>query len=221
MQVKSLLGLLHISSPALPVGAFAYSQGLETAIDKGWCHNEETTGQWILDLLEQGMATLDVPVFLRLYRAWAERNDAAVVFWNAELLAFRETRELYDEDCQIGSAFATWHKSLYDDERVDWLQTPTVASMYALAALHNNLGEEAATVGFIWSWCENQVASAAKAVPLGQTAVQRILHRLITVIESVISHSFGIQDEDIGNSLHHYAMASSWHEQQYSRLFRS
>ncbi|WP_281646298.1 urease accessory UreF family protein [Parendozoicomonas sp. Alg238-R29] len=221
MKAESLLGLLHISSPSLPVGAFAYSQGLETAIDRGWCTDEESTGRWIYELLKQGIATLDLPVFLRLYRSWATQDRDAVNQWNAELLAFRETKELYDEDCQVGRAFAVWHRSLYDDERIDWLSQPTVAAMYALAGVYNDLGEEAAALGFLWSWCENQVASAAKAVPLGQTAAQRILQKLIATIEPVIHHSVSIQDHEIGNSLHHYAMASAWHEQQYSRLFRS
>ena len=221
MNTEALLGLLHISSPALPVGAFAYSQGLETAIDRGWCHNGESTADWVHALLEQGMASLDVPVFCRLYRGWKQHDCSAVEYWNSTLLAFRETRELYDEDCQVGKAFAVWHRSLYDDERTDWLKQPTVAAMYALAAVRQGLDKEVAATGFLWSWCENQVASASKAVPLGQTDAQKILRRLIVAIGPAVSSGMALGDEQIGNSLHHYAMASSWHEQQYSRLFRS
>lgn len=108
ITTESLLGLLHLASPALPVGAFAYSQGLETAIDRQWCYNRETTGNWISELMQQGMARLDIPVFFRLYDAFAVEDRQQVNHWNETLLAFRETRELYDEDCQVGRAFAVW-----------------------------------------------------------------------------------------------------------------
>ncbi|MGI9273917.1 MAG: urease accessory protein UreF [Endozoicomonas sp.] len=221
MNTEALLGLLHISSPALPVGAFAYSQGLETAIDRGWCHDGESTARWITALLEQGMTSLDIPVFSRFYQGWKQHDRAAVEHWNSTLLAFRETRELYDEDCQVGKAFSVWHRSLHDDERTDWLEQPTVAAMYALAAVRQGLNREVAVSGFLWSWCENQVASASKAVPLGQTDAQKILQKLIAAIGPAVTFGLQVDDEQIGNSLHHYAMASSWHEQQYSRLFRS
>lgn len=181
----------------------------------------ESTAAWILELLEQGIASLDVPVFCRLYQGWKQHDCAAVEYWNSTLLAFRETRELYDEDCQMGKAFSVWHRSLYDDERANWLERPTVAAMYALAAIRQELDEEVAATGFLWSWCENQVASASKAVLLGQTDAQKILKRLIAAIGPAVSSGMALEDEQIGNSLHHYSMASSRHEQQYSRLFRT
>ena len=219
---KSLLGLLHLASPALPVGSFAYSQGLETAIDRQWCYNQTTTGDWISELMHQGMARLDLPVFLRLYRALEIENREQVTHWNDTLLAFRETRELYDEDCQVGKAFCTWIKSMYpNEERALWLEQPTQPAMFALASLCAGVDENSAAIGLLWSWCENQVAAATKAVPLGQTDAQRILKRLIHEIESALSTGAALADHEIGNNLMHYAMASSWHEHQYSRLFRS
>ena len=91
ITTESLLGLLHLASPALPVGAFAYSQGLETAIDRQWCYNRETTGNWISELMQQGMARLDIPVFFRLYDAFSIEDQKQVTHWNNTLLAFRET----------------------------------------------------------------------------------------------------------------------------------
>ncbi|CAM3701780.1 urease accessory protein UreF [Parendozoicomonas haliclonae] len=221
MNLANVLSLLHISSPSLPIGAFAYSQGLETAIDKGWCHDEQSTGRWIRDLMVQGLGTLDIPMFRRLYQGWEQQDREAINYWNDRLLAFRETKELFTEDCQVGRTFQTWHRTLHDDNRVEWLEQPTVIAMYTLACVRQEIPQTMAATGFLWSWCENQVASASKAVPLGQTAAQRVLQNLITEIEPVITAGFALADEEIGNSLHHYAMASSWHEQQYSRLFRS
>ncbi|MTI14530.1 urease accessory protein UreF [Sansalvadorimonas verongulae] len=221
MKTEELLALLHISSPSLPIGAFAYSQGLETAIDKGWCADEASTAGWIEQSMKMGLGQLDIPLFKRLYCAWQDGDKDAVEYWNDELLAFRETKELYDEDRQVGQTFATWHRTLYDDERVDWLARPTAVAMYALATQRQRIPVNTAAAGFLWSWCENQVISASKTVPLGQTAAQRILIRLIASIEPVIQKGFALEDHQIGNSLQHYAMASAWHEQQYSRLFRS
>lgn len=222
MNTKALLGLLHIASPALPVGAFAYSQGLETAIDRQWCYDRQTTGDWISELLTEGMGNLDLPVFFRLYEAFQKQDREAVLYWNDTLLAFRETRELYDEDCQVGRAFKNWLKSLYpDEERAGWLEQPSQTAMFALSSLNTGLDVDSAATGFLWSWCENQVAGATKAVPLGQTDAQHILQRLIHEIDHVLVRGRSLKDQEIGNNLVHYAMASSWHEHQYSRLFRS
>ncbi len=222
ITTESLLGLLHLASPALPVGAFAYSQGLETAIDRQWCYNRETTGNWISELMQQGMARLDIPVFFRLYDAFSVEDQKQVTHWNSTLLAFRETRELYDEDCQVGRAFSVWVKSMYPHEtRTDWLQTPTQAAMFALSSLCHGIDRKTAVTGLLWSWCENQVTAATKAVPLGQTDAQHILKRLINEIEPALTIASSLEDHEIGNNLMHFAMASCWHEHQYSRLFRS
>lgn len=222
ITTESLLSLLHLSSPALPVGAFAYSQGLETAIDRQWCHDRKTTGDWISELMHQGMARLDVPVFFRLYRAFDQYDRRSVADWNHSLLAFRETRELYDEDCQVGKAFGTWLKSMFPDEpRADWLEIPSQPAMFALASLCQGIDVHNAATGLLWSWCENQVTAATKTVPLGQTDAQHILKRLISEIDPALKTAESLEDHEIGNNLVHFAMASSWHEQQYSRLFRS
>ena len=222
MNTESLLNLLHIASPALPVGAFAYSQGLETAIDREWCYNRETTAEWVSELLREGVGLLDLPVFLRLYDAYSQEDKEAVVYWNQALLSFRETKELYDEDRQVGRAFKSWLLSLYSqEERAQWLEQPTQTAMFALSSLCGNMDRDSAAIGMLWSWCENQVTAATKAVPLGQTDAQHILHRLISEIDDVLTKAKSLSDDEIGNNLMHYAMASSWHEHQYSRLFRS
>ncbi len=222
MNTESLLGLLHISSPALPVGAFAYSQGLETALDQGWCHDAASIGEWITDLLMHGMAKLDGPFFLRLMDGWQANEVSTVVHWNDLLLAFRESKELFDEDCQVGRAFCAWHRSLYpDDERLEWLAKPTVAAMYALAAHRHGINREAGLAGFFWAWCENQVAAAAKALPLGQTDAQHLLLQLSHNLPEAMATAASLQDDAIGSCVVRGAMASAWHERQYSRLFRS
>ena len=231
INAASILSLLHISSPALPVGAFAYSQGLEYALDAGWCKNREDVQAWIEENLQYGLGQLDLPVFLRMYNAWKEKDEAAIQYWNESLLAFRESKELYLEDIQVGSAYAQWHlgqekgqEQREDAKRsayIEMLEKPTVVAMSSLASVLSDIDEQTALLGFVWSWCENQIASASKAMPMGQTDGQLILQSLIPKIVEICEQAKNITDDEIGTGLMGVAMASSLHEQQYSRLFRS
>ncbi len=220
---SNLLSLLHISSPALPVGAFAYSQGLEYALDAQWCKDAQQIKSWLEGALQFGLGQLDVPVYVRLYNAWQKKDFESVRFWNQELLAFRESKELYLEDVQVGSAYVQWHLG-QDKSRQGWLNElaqPSVTSMATLAAVLSDISLEMAIQGFVWSWCENQITCACKALPLGQTQAQQILQALIPKMEQAIEAAMHMTDDEIGTGLFGLAMASSLHEFQYSRLFRS
>lgn len=223
MSAHSLLSLLHISSPALPIGAFAYSQGLEFALDKGWCKNRDDVQKWIQENLEFGLGQLDLPVYQRLYEAWKTNDFESVRYWNATLIAFRESKELYLEDIQVGSAYVQWHIGQCQSrtEYLDECPQPSVVTMSALAAVFSNIPCDQALLGFAWGWAENQIASASKAMPMGQTDGQKILQALIPLMARVCEQAKEIKDDEIGTGLMGTAIASSLHEQQYSRLFRS
>jgi len=228
VSAHSLLSLLHISSPALPIGAFAYSQGLEFALDKGWCKNRDDVQKWIQENLEFGLGQLDLPVYQRLYDAWKNKDFESVRYWNETLIAFRESKELYLEDIQVGSAYEQWHlgqceegQDLGRSEYLDQCPQPSVVTMSALAAVFSNIPCEQALLGFVWGWAENQIASASKAMPMGQTDGQKILQALIPLMARVCEQAKEISDDEIGTGLMGTAIASSLHEQQYSRLFRS
>lgn len=219
----SLLALLHLSSPALPVGAFAYSQGLEFALDNGWCKHAADVHNWVKQNLEFGIGVLDLPIYMRIFSAWKNKNKAELQYWNDTLLAFRETKELYLEDIQVGSAYVQWHlgQNKNREPLLAMCKQPTVVAMSALAAVATNINVENALLGFVWSWVENQITCASKAMPMGQTDGQQILQSLIPVMAQVCENAIKIKDEEIGTGLMGTAIASSLHEQQYSRLFRS
>ena len=222
-QASSLLALLHLSSPALPVGAFAYSQGLEFALDKGWCKNRTDVHAWIKQNLEFGLGLLDLPIFIRMFHAWEANDQAAIQLWNDTLLSFRETKELYLEDIQVGSAYVQWHLG-QDQARMpllDMCDKPSVVAMNSLASVVTDINIENALLGFVWSWVENQITCASKAMPMGQTDAQKTLQSLIPVMAQVCEHALTMKDDEIGTGLMGTAIASSLHEQQYSRLFRS
>lgn len=219
----ALLRLLQLTSPALPVGAYAYSQGLEYAVDSGWIEDESGAQDWILGLLRHTQTYLDVPVFARLYRAWEESDNAMTGYWNAYLYASREARELQQEDHHLGSALARLLDDLGVNDAADWLQTKRLcfATLFALASVRWQISLENAVTGYLWAWLENQVAAAIKLVPLGQTAGQRILTTALPEIDTAVHHGLLLADDEIGCSAAGLGMAGALHETQYSRLFRS
>jgi len=215
--------LLQLVSPALPVGAYAYSQALEYAVEAGWITTEQQAADWITGLLSHSQACLDAPVLLRLHTAWQADNTQQVMHWNHYLFASRESAELQAEDYTLARALTRLLVDL-DIDRAQPLRQQTrlsYACPFALAAVHWQISASDAMAGYLWSWAENQVAAAIKLVPLGQTAGQRMLLKLGQQIPALVVAAQQIKDEDIGQVAHTQAMASAWHERQYSRLFRS
>ena len=219
-----LLSLLRLSSPALPVGAYSYSQGMEYAVEAGWVSDQSSALHWIKGSLETGLARLDLPVLLRLLRAWRSVDHHTLWDWSRWLLACRESRELRDEDAQMGAALARLLRDLGiepADKLCDRAAPVSYALAYALACSAWQIDEHSAVTGYAWAWCENQVAAAVKLVPLGQTAGQRLLSALIETIRELPQRALQVTDDQIGGSLPGLAIASARHETQYSRLFRS
>lgn len=219
----SLLRLLHLASPALPIGAYAYSQGLEYAVSAGWVRDEATAADWILGLLRCGAGALDAPVLLRLHRAWSIRAEPAIERWNGFLHASRGAIELQREDAHLGGALARLLASLGVAGAELWLSRPTVtyANMFALAAAAWKISEKNAVFGYLFAWAENQIMSASRLVPLGQTESQRILARAIGAIPAVFERASSLGDDEIGWLSTGQAIASALHETQYTRLCRS
>jgi urease accessory protein len=218
-----LLRLCQLVSPALPVGAFHFSQGLEYAVDRGWVRDEAAAREWIGGLAANAVARLDLPVLHRLHRAWCDRDAAAAVRWSRRLLAARDTAELRAEDRHLGGALARLLAQLGIAEAGDWVgtQDASFAALFALAAWRWDIGPGDAACGYLWAWCENQVLAAVKLVPLGQTAGQRLLDGIILHIPGLAAASARVGDEQIGVATPMQGIASARHEGQYSRLFRS
>ena len=218
----ALLRLCHLVSPALPVGAYAYSQGLEYAVEAGWVNDEESTLHWLQGLSRHAQGTLDLPILLRLQRSWLSSDMSAVSWWTSQLVAARGTAELRAEERHLGSALARVLCELDIREAEVWVAAEaTFATLFSLAAARWHIAETDALCGYLWAWTENQVLAAIKLVPLGQSAGQRLLHRLTGAMPEIVAHAETITDEAIGVSVIAPTLASALHESQYSRLFRS
>ena len=219
----ALLRLLQLVSAGLPIGMYSYSQGLERAVHDGWVSNAEQAAEWLHGIMSNTLTKTDIPILLRLYDAWSNQDNEQLMNWSNTLTVFRETSELRAEDRQTGQALARLLNDLGITEAQPWLRQPnaSLATLFSLAAVHWQIPKQQAAMGYLWSWLDNQVLCAVKLIPLGQVAGQRLLTELSQHIPTQINHAFQLNDDDIGGSSFALALASSRHEMQYSRLFRS
>lgn len=221
-----LARLLQLASPTLPVGAYSYSQGLESAIEAGIVHDAASAQNWIADVLELSIARMEAPLLLRLQCAWTVKDFAAVEYWNALFLASRESAELRAETVQMGYSLTRLLNELHEANATSFAQLqaidePAFPTAYACAAAQWRIEPSLALIAYLWSWLENQVMAALKAVPLGQTAGQKILLALGARLDDIAQAAGACADHELGNFVPGLAMLSSHHETQYSRLFRS
>lgn len=216
------LHLLRLVSQSLPVGAFSYSRGLEAAVLAGWIRDEATARGWILGTLEANFAHLDGALFWRMATALETGDEERFNSANAWLAAGRESREFQQEDRRMGEALLR----LLVDLGVPAARRPqgdnlTYSAAFAIAAHHWRIAPASALRGLMWVYVEGQVTAAIRLVPLGHTAGQRILIEAVDRIECASDRAASASDDDIGNLSPAVAMASAWHETQYSRLFQS
>lgn len=223
----ALVRLLQLASPALPVGAYSYSQGLEAAIESGVVTDRASAERWIGDMLRHSVARLESPVWLHLHAAWSAGDVARALEWNDFFLVTRESAELRAETVQMGYSLRRLLNDL--DESFDarllaafnaWDEVSFPAA-FTFAAAHWEIPANDGLSAYLWSWLENQVMAAVKAVPLGQTDGQRMLVRLGGDIVITMEKCTPYVLAEMNNYCHGLAIASSVHETQYSRLFRS
>lgn len=226
MSTFPLSRLLQLASPALPVGAYSYSQGLEWAAECGSVRDEASAGAWITDVLRAGLGSFEAPLLAWVMRAVQAEDWQGLGELNARFVASRETSELRKETLQMGHSL----QALLD--ALDGLPPSLIASLGAIeepsfpvvwGAIASAWGipPGQAVTAYLWAWAENQVMAAVKIVPLGQTAGQRLLLDLGTVVEQASSQALALDEEDWSNFAPGFALASCRHETQYTRLFRS
>lgn len=217
----ALARLLQLASPALPVGAYSYSQGLEAAIEAGLVHDERSALEWIESVLDLTLATMDAPLFLRLSAAWASGGEAAAREWNDIVLASRESAELRAESVQMGYSLVRLLDELGEAHPFNAWEEVSFPAAYTYWAARCGVSPRDALVGYLWGWAENQAMAAVKAVPLGQSAGQRLLFQLAPRLVDCAARAEAIGDEALANAAPGYALLCATHETQYSRLFRS
>ncbi len=226
MQSSALIHLLQLSSPALPIGAYSYSQGLESAIENGMVKQAVSARCWIVAQLEIVMALFEAPILWRLMRAFAARDQLAVTAWTERFVASRDSAEFRAETIQMGYSLAKLVADLQiaDASLLGMLQSQAdipLPTALACAAVALGVPHEAALLGMLFSWAENQVLVCVKSVPLGQLAGQRLLLSLRPELEAAAQQAQQLTDEELSNWSPGLSLLSMQHEVQYSRLYRS
>lgn len=227
MPTAPLLHLMWLASPALPVGGFSYSEGLEAAVDSGRVTDEASAGAWLVQQLELVLARSELPLLVQAHAAWQAGDADRIAALQAWHHATRETAELRLQSEQMGRSLVDWlrNSAWAADARIDTLAAlppaPGWPLAFALATVLAGADARDAAQAFAFGWAENMVQAAMKAVPLGQAAAQRMLARLADAIPAAVERALATPDAARQAFAPMLAVLSAQHETQYSRLFRS
>ena len=233
MTTPALLHLIWLASPALPVGGFSYSEGLEAGVECGQVHDEVSASAWIVDQLHLGLARSDLAVIAQAIPAWQAQNWPRVQVLNDWVLQTRETHELRRQTEQMGRSLSEWARQFdpaasaspasqaYAAMQAAGLVTPSYPMVCAAVLAMSGASATDALSAHAFGWAENMVQAAIKSVPLGQSAGQRMLARLCLEIPAAVAYAQGLDDHSRQAFTPMLAIHSARHETQYSRLFRS
>jgi urease accessory protein len=233
----ALLQLIWLASPALPVGGFSYSEGLEAAVEARLVHDERSAGDWLVEQLHAGLARADLAVVASAVDAARGHDATRLSQLDQWVRQTRETSELRQQTEQMGRSLGEWARSVGwgdarnpSDARERWgspagsppaYDNPTYPVAFAIAAASTAASPRQVTLAFAFSWAENMMQAAIKSVPLGQSPGQRILARLAREIPLATDYALTLGDADRQAFTPMLAILSAQHETQYSRLFRS
>jgi urease accessory protein len=221
---------MWLASPALPIGGFSYSEGIEAAVDSAYIATFSEANDWLIDQLYLTLARADLAIAAKAIAAWRRGDLARIEELNNWVLQTRETSELRLQTEQMGRSMLDWlrkqpsfHRNFQDNfqSNQDFLKSPTYPLVFALAASATQASVRDCLMSFAFGWAENMTQAAVRAVPLGQTDGQRVLANLAEHIPAAVDAAMLLQDSEKQAFSPMLAILSSQHETQYSRLFRS
>ncbi|MEM9447891.1 MAG: urease accessory protein UreF [Cyanobacteria bacterium P01_E01_bin.6] len=218
----SLLHLLQITSSALPVGAYSYSEGLESLVQAGDLTNAEALQDWVQSELLWGSIRVETAIALRIYHAATRLDIEHVSYWNQWLSASRETEELREQNWQMGRALVRLLLRLESDNlspnmkqmlclmpsddasamakaNDETSKTTNYVTAFSIAAVHYHIEVEDMLLGYLHSWASNLVSAGIKLIPLGQTAGQQVLSGLYADIEHAAQQVMTMPDDDLSS----------------------
>ena len=217
-NATQLLSLLTLSSTALPIGTYCYSQGVESAIEQGLIHDEVSSIAYFNEVLEMLLVRFELPILKRLMQHYS--NDEQFLVWANFYRASRESKELLAESQQLAFSLNAWIRDVLLQKKKKKKQFGFVP-VYAHLCGSLKLNLHDVLTAYTFTVLENQVLATVKTVPLGQMSGQRILWHLHSLIPQAIERALQLEDDELSSALPNYAMLSMSHETQYSRLFRS
>lgn len=230
-----ILNLLQLASPALPVGSYSYSEGLETLVEKGVILNQNKLETWLRQELIRGAIQVEAAVMLRAYSCVISSNISDLKYWNNWLSAARESSELRQQSWQMGKSLM---QLILELETVNPIaksfNLPTLedcqkvvgnpcnyAIAFGIGAAQWQIDAKNALLGYLQSWVTNIIGAGVKLIPLGQTTGQKILLKLHPKIQETAEKILVLSDDELISCSWGLGLASMAHEIQYTRLFRS
>ncbi|QIR40760.1 urease accessory protein UreF [Tolypothrix sp. PCC 7910] len=221
---NSFLAILQLTSPALPVGAYSYSEGLETLVEQNTITNQQNLQDWLASQLSYGAIRIEAAVMLRAYKSAKIGDLAALSDWNHWLSAARETAELRAASWQMGRSLMQLLGKLQPEilPMVNAVGNPSnYAIAFGIAAAHWQINIQAAVLGYLHSWASNLITAGVKLIPLGQTTGQQLLIDLQPLLNIAAVEILALEDDELACCTWGLSLASMQHETQYTRLFRS
>lgn len=217
------LRLMQLTSPSLPIGSFTYSQGIEWAVEAGWIRHADDLAQWLSEQAQTTLAKIDLPILVRHYEACRTGDLGSLTHWNDQLLAYRETSELRQEEKNRGRALASLLVSMGIPNALEWKAelSRTQSAGFTLAAQAWEIPIREMLTGYAWSWLENLALAGIKIIPLGQSAGQQLLADLTPQLPDAVDTAMQLDDTGLGASNPALSIASAQHQFQYTRIFRS
>ncbi|RZL62848.1 MAG: urease accessory protein UreF [Variovorax sp.] len=222
LPASSLLQLIWLASPALPIGGFSYSEGIEAGVEWAGLSTEAAASNWLVDQLHLSLARADLAIVAQAIGAWRAHDAAQLQSLNAWVLQTRESAEFLLQTQQMGRSFVEWLKLHHDDVAPSFDGLPvTYPVAFAFAASRTQATVRDSCLAFAFGWAENMTGAAVKCVPLGQSAGQRMLGRLAEEIPGAVDRAIALAPDQRQAFSPMLAILSARHETQYSRLFRS
>lgn len=236
IDAAAFLRLLQLVSPALPVGAYSYSEGLETLVQTDRLTNAATLEHWLTQELHHGAIRLETAVLSRIYNCASTGDLTTLSDWNQWLSAFRETEELRQQSWQMGRSLlrllqglgvGEWEAGTGEQGKSlgEWMQACgepcNFATAFGLAAVHWQIDLQSTTLGYLHSWASNLVNAGVRLIPLGQTQGQQLLLNLYSPLTQTATEVLTLKDDELWSCNWGWTIASMNHETLYSRLFRS
>ncbi len=223
---EALYRLMIWLSPSYPVGAFAYSSGIEWAVEAGDVTDNEMLRAWLESMLRLGTGFNDGILFAQMHRAVSAGDEAKAVEIAELAAAFVPSRERYEETTKLGRAFvdvtqAAWPCGALTRLQEIWPGAIAYPVAVATACAGHGVPLVPALHAFLTAVVANWISAGVRLIPLGHTDSQRLLRLLEPAIAATAQRALAASLDDLGSSTFRADLAGIRHETQYTRLFRS